>query len=206
MIAPQSSTERILLLARHGETEWNREGRWQGQTDVPLNDAGRVQAEALAHLLRPLAPRLAVASDLSRAFETASIVASRLALPTPASRPDLRERSYGVFEGLTRDECEIHYPADWAEWKSGRLPDPPGAEPRQEVGRRVRAALEAVVEAAGSDPRPVLVVSHGGSIRAFLLVALALEVPPIPNGGAWEVRWSAGEFFGAQRVESSPGR
>ena len=91
---------RIIYLSRHGETDWNAEGRWQGHTDKPLNDNGRGQARALAESLRRTGLAGVVSSDLLRARETAEIVAAALGLTIDYFDPDLRERTIGVFEGL----------------------------------------------------------------------------------------------------------
>lgn len=194
------SGERVLLLARHGETDWNREGRWQGATDIPLNDMGRSQAEDLAERLRPLAPFRAWSSDLARARETAAIAAARLGLDEPEVHAGLRERAYGDFEGLSREECASRYPAAWEAWLSGGLPDPPGSEPRSSAAARVAQALDAIAVASADGGRPVLVVSHGGVIRSFLRFVLSLEASPVPNGGVWRVRWVDGAFAGAEEL------
>src|SRR3954471_15381320 len=102
--------QRVLFLARHGETAWNLEQRWQGQTDVTLNDAGRAQAAALAARLAAHRITRIVASDLSRARETAEIIARGLGIDGVLLDAGLRERGYGIFEGLTRGECEAQHP------------------------------------------------------------------------------------------------
>src|SRR5579883_2314353 len=96
----------LFYLARHGQTDWNAEGRWQRWTDVPLNATGRAQARVLASVVQSLGIGGVVSSDLTRAKETAHIVAEALAVPFVGADPDLRERGFGVFEGLTRQECE----------------------------------------------------------------------------------------------------
>src|SRR5580698_2711061 len=97
---------RLVFLARHGETDWNVAGRWQGHTDVPLNANGRAQALSVAEALRGAGLSGVVSSDLSRARETAKIVGESLGVEVAYLDADLRERTFGVFEGLTRDECE----------------------------------------------------------------------------------------------------
>lgn len=185
---------RTLILARHGETDWNLAGRWQGATDVPLNATGREQARALAARVQALEPCAVVASDLGRALETARIVAAELGLPGPLADRALRERSYGVFEGLTRAECEACHPDAWEAFTRGV--DPPGSEPRAAVGRRmIEAVTRLVIEHAGR----VLVVSHGGSLRAFFEHATGVRVPPLGNAALYEVRWS-GERFSDPRI------
>lgn len=136
-----------LLLVRHGETDWNAEHRWQGHTDVPLNDRGRAQARRLAEELAAQAPAAVYASDLSRAVETAEIVARRLGLDV-VTDPDLREMNVGSWEGLTRDEIE------------GRVWD---GEPREAHAARVLAAIGRIAERHPWER--VLVVAHGGCLR-----------------------------------------
>ena len=98
-----------ILLARHGETEWNREGRWQGWADPPLNDAGRAQARTLAEELRTIPFDAVYASDLRRARETAVIVAAPHAVPV-LTDAGLREIDVGSWSGLTRREIEERFP------------------------------------------------------------------------------------------------
>jgi probable phosphoglycerate mutase len=192
--------ERVLLLARHGETDWNREGRWQGNADIPLNERGRAQAGELAERLRPFAPIRAFASDLRRAAETARIAALRLGLDPPELVAGLRERSYGVWEGRTKTECERDFPGAWALWLAGQPPEPPGSEPRELSGARVAAALGSIALANDFGGRPAFVVSHGGVLRAFLLRAFGIQAPPLGNGALWEVRWNEGAFRTARPV------
>ncbi len=182
-----------ILLARHGETEWNRIGRWQGATDVPLNDAGREQAVALADRLRGVRLAGVASSDLVRAVETATLVAHALGVSWLGAHVDLRERSYGVFEGLTRDECATQYPEVWARHRPGDLLEPPGAEPRGAVETRMTRGLAAVVSSHAHE-HPVLVVSHGGSIRTFLATIDGVLVPPMTNGECYRVHHARERF------------
>jgi probable phosphoglycerate mutase len=108
---------RRILLARHGETAWNALGRLQGHTDIPLNETGRAQARALADGVAAAGIAAVVTSDLARARETGEIVAAALGLAAPVIEPGLRERRFGVFEGLTRDECATHHPEAWRAWE-----------------------------------------------------------------------------------------
>ena len=117
---------RVLYLARHGETYWNREGRWQGHTDVALNDEGRAQARALGALLRGRDVGRIHSSDLRRAHETATIAAGLLGVDGLVVDRDLRERSFGVFEGLTRDDCAARFPKAWAAYRADASCVPPG--------------------------------------------------------------------------------
>jgi probable phosphoglycerate mutase len=145
-----------IYLARHGETDWNAAGRWQGHTDVPLNVTGVAQALALARRLHALGVSIAsvVASDLTRARATAETVARSLDLELAYTDPDLRERRFGVFEGLTRAEVLERYPAEWAVYAADPRTAPPGGEPQEALVARVRAALLRVAERASSFARP----------------------------------------------------
>jgi 2,3-bisphosphoglycerate-dependent phosphoglycerate mutase len=145
-----------IILARHGETDWNRERRWQGHSDRPLNTTGREQAEALAAQLVGEPISAVYSSDLIRAHETARIVARRLGLDVVAV-PGLRERRFGSWEGLQDVDVERRFPGAHG---------PPDGETRQEMLRRVLESLEAI--AASHPELTVLVVSHGGPIKAAL--------------------------------------
>jgi 2,3-bisphosphoglycerate-dependent phosphoglycerate mutase len=143
-----------FLLARHGETDWNREFRIQGSSDVELNDLGREQARALADELADVELDAIYASDLSRARATAEAVAATKDLPVKLD-PRLRERAFGSWEGLTREDIEERFRPD----------DRPDGETNEEVRARVLAAIE---EIAARHPREqVLVVSHGGALNAL---------------------------------------
>ena len=140
-----------LLLWRHGLTAWNAEGRIQGQTDAELADEGVRQAEKAAELLAALGPAAIVSSDLSRARDTAEVLATRTGLPL---RTDvrLRERHWGDWQGHTHAELAVSDPALYAAWRDGERIEVPGAESNETVG-----ADDVVV-----------VVSHGGAIRHSL--------------------------------------
>jgi probable phosphoglycerate mutase len=168
---------RRILLARHGETDWNALGRMQGHTDIPLNEAGRAQARALAASIADARIAAVVTSDLLRARETAEIVAAALGLGAPVIEPGLRERRFGVFEGLTRDEIAARHPEAWQAWQA-RTGAPPGAEPRAQAIARMAEALTRLAAAEGG---PTLVVSHGGVMRLWLWDILGEDVPMIAN-------------------------
>lgn len=189
---------RVLYVARHGETDWNVAGRWQGHTDVPLNSMGRLQAKALADRLRTLPLRAAVASDLSRAQETALIVAGALGFGVPYVDPGLRERSFGPFEGLTRAECASRYPEAWSAWEKNRVP-PGDAETLETLTSRVVTAAERAAREAATDAEGALVVTHGGALRA-LVAAITGEMPAfVQNGDVWRLDW-ADRFVDAQQL------
>jgi broad specificity phosphatase PhoE len=156
-----------LILVRHGETIWNAEHRLQGQTDIPLNDAGRRQAHQLAARLAEETIDAVISSDLQRAMETALIVAGPHQL-TVQSDPRLRQSHRGKWEGLTYAEIARLYP------DSAHNSTPPDGEPAESVYARVRSWLDAARrDHAG---QTVLAVSHGQILR--ILIALALEIDP----------------------------
>jgi broad specificity phosphatase PhoE len=158
-----------LYLARHGRTAWNHARRFQGLTDVPLDDVGRAQALALADVLRGRIEAV-IGSDLLRASETARIIANALELPLLALDPDLRERGYGIFEGLTREECVAHHPLEWAEREVNRNFLAPGGETHAAVVARMQRGLERAVASLIGRYESALVVGHGSSLRMFLEV------------------------------------
>lgn len=158
-----------VALVRHGETEWNVHGRLQGSSDVPLNDTGRAQAHEAGLRLAERHWDLIVTSPLSRASETASIIGGQLGLDTPAEYADLVERHYGEAEGLTDWEAYHEWPHGWY----------PGLEPRSSVAER---GLRAVADLASEHPESsVVVVTHGGVIRAILDVVHTRRSPRILN-------------------------
>jgi probable phosphoglycerate mutase len=171
---------RTVYLARHGETSWNREGRWQGHTDIALNDAGRAQARALGELLRGRDIGRIHTSDLLRAKETAQAVAAVLGVADLVVDRALRERSFGIFEGLTRKECELRHPEHWAGYRADPARVPPGAESQAALADRMHEAVLRAVSAS-HDAAPILVVSHGGSIRALIARATGTMPPPLEN-------------------------
>lgn len=165
-----------VVLWRHGQTEWNAEGRFQGQTDVPLDTVGRAQARRAAPLLARLGPSLLVSSDLSRASETAQALADVTGLDVHLDE-DLRETNGGAFQGLTGAEIRDRYPADWAAWAGGdpQHRNPGGGESRTDVAARMLEAVLRAAEAAG-DGLAVL-ATHGGAARLAVaqLIGLPLE-------------------------------
>jgi broad specificity phosphatase PhoE len=172
-----------LLLVRHGETDWNRDGRWQGHSDTQLNDVGRKQAARLAAALHGV--DVVYSSDLSRARETAEILAARLELPVHVDAR-LRERSFGTWEGKTGPEIEADFADAHARWLAGEGPGADDAEPFEAFAARVHAFLAEAIERHPDET--VLVVAHGGSIRVIHALARGLDyvrdhrsIPGVPN-------------------------
>jgi broad specificity phosphatase PhoE len=157
-----------ILLARHGETDWNLERRVQGHSDRPLNESGRAQALALADRLSTESLDAVYSSDLARARETAAVIAARHGLDV-IETSDLREKDFGSWEGMTDTEIFARFPnAHRGEWGDG--------ESRDELADRVVAALKEI--AAAHLGGRVLVVTHGGPMRAALTQAGG-ELPPL---------------------------
>jgi broad specificity phosphatase PhoE len=181
-----------LYLVRHGQTDWNVEGRYQGQSDLPLNAAGRAQVERLSQELAEVPFCAAYSSDLSRARETARLLAAPRGIAVYLD-PRLREISLGVWEGQLVTEIARQYPEAWAE----RRRDPararaPGGESVAEVGVRVGEAADAIASAHPAGP--VLVVSHGLALATLLCLArqrpLAEAYQTIPdNSHPQVVNW-----------------
>jgi broad specificity phosphatase PhoE len=163
-----------ILLARHGETDWNRDLRWQGHSDRPLNDRGREQAKVLADSLAATSLAALYSSDLRRASETAAIVAARLGLPVTLD-PRLREIDVGSWEGFTRAELVATAPEAVARWEEHGVHGWEGGETHEEMLARVRAAIGAIAD--HHDGEEVLVVAHGGPIRALKALAAGLDYP-----------------------------
>jgi broad specificity phosphatase PhoE len=161
-----------ILLARHGESDWNRDGRWQGHADRPLTERGRRQAQELARHLAHVDLDAIYSSDLRRAQESAEIVGRAKGLDVKTI-PALREVDVGSWSGLTRTEAEQRYPEAYPRWIAGEEGWDDG-ETYDELSNRV---LDAVQRIAADHPEErVLVVAHGGSIRAVHAAALGVDV------------------------------
>jgi broad specificity phosphatase PhoE len=158
-----------MLVVRHGESVWNVEGRWSGQADPPLTQAGLKAAEALAAELRGLRFDAAASSDLARARHTAEILSHELRLPSPRLNPGLRERDMGWLEGRTRGEIEEKWPGWTERWRREEAQEVPDGERRDDFDRRVITALREVAGngADGSAAERVVVVAHAGTLRAL---------------------------------------
>ena len=173
------------FLVRHGQTEWNRVGRAQGQSDPPLNREGREQAEAVAVRLAPVSFEAAYSSDLRRAADTALPVMRGRDAPI-GHRRDLREKDFGEWEGITYEELERRYPDMLAELFDERPAfAPPGGESDLELfDRAADAAARIAGRHSGTDGN-ILVVSHGGTLRAMMVWMLGLPVESM-----WRLRLS----------------
>jgi broad specificity phosphatase PhoE len=161
-----------LLLARHGQSDWNAERRWQGHADRPLSERGRSQAEALAQRLADVDLDAIYSSDLRRTRDTAAVVAETKGLEV-VELPDLREVDVGSWSGLTRAEARERFPEAYARWLDGG----PGWTDGETYEDMMARVLRGVWQIAGSHPAGrVLVVSHGGPIRAIHASALGMDV------------------------------
>jgi len=165
-----------ILLARHGETEWNREVRFQGHADPPLNETGRAQAVQLAEQLAGESIDAVYSSDLRRASETAEIVGGQLGLPVE-QEPGLREIDVGSWQGLTKAEID------------GR---PWDGETYEQHSERVLRALRGI--AARHPGGQVLVVTHGGSLRRVQQAVLGEPLPVVEHCTIWTCSYESTEL------------
>jgi broad specificity phosphatase PhoE len=186
-----------VYLARHGESDWNVERRWQGHADRPLTERGLCQAQELAERLAGVRLDAVYASDLRRAWETAAAVAHPRGLPV-VRVPELREVDVGSWGGLTRDECEYRFPAEFRRWREGGAGWEDG-ESYDDMSARILAAVRTI--AADHPEGTVLVVSHGGPIRAVHAEALGVDIathrrtgPVEPNARLSAVSIEGGRF------------
>lgn len=188
-----------MLWLRHGRTAWNHAGRAQGHAQVPLDEVGRAQAAEVAPLVAAYRPVCIVASDLSRAVETASYVAAACALPVSY---DERLREFAVGDnrmGLTTVEYADRFPEEYAHWRAGRMAAIPGRETTEQVVGRFVPAVEE--HAAGLRPGECgVVVSHGAALRVGLGAFLGWPDELLPsiagldNCGWIELEESASSF------------
>lgn len=176
-----------LVMVRHGQTDWNLRRRIQGVTDIPLNETGRLQALEAAKRLEDRHWDGVYASPLSRAWETASIIAQQLSLPHPVPLAAIAERNFGEGEGLTGEEVLERFP------DGVRVP---GRETRDQVAARVAPALQGL--ATEHPGKTLIVVTHGGVIGTMLRYvsngALPLPGEMITNGSAHEFGFRDGEL------------
>jgi len=166
-----------FILVRHGESVWNSERRIQGSLDPELSPRGRRQTDLLVSHLRPhLTPAVAAiyTSPLRRAAQTSDQIAATYGIPV-VHEPDLREMSLGKWEGMTVVEIQATYPGCYEQWLEDPLAFPaPGGEDLRSFERRVVGVLERMRDA--HPKADLIVVSHGGVIKALLCFALGLDV------------------------------
>ena len=163
-----------LFIVRHGETVWNREGRIQGHTDVDLSERGRQQARLLAQRLKSVPLDSAYASDLCRASDTAAEILKGRDVPLYPT-PRLREYHKGAFEGLTEAELRARYPGEYPGYVAKDLDyAPDGGESTRGVSARMTAVINEIKERHLGDN--VLVVGHGGSLRAAMMALLGMPM------------------------------
>lgn len=160
-----------LILVRHGETAWNGQRRLQGQQDIGLSQDGRRQVAALARTVAHLAPGYVVTSSLCRTRETAEV----LGVEPDVCDPRLNEAYLGDWEGRYSAQIKEEDAAEYTEWRAGRF-HPPGAESFGELTDRVVAGVDTAVRRAREGGHgTLLVVTHGGPVRAFLGAAVGLD-------------------------------
>jgi probable phosphoglycerate mutase len=190
----EGMTSTTFALVRHGQTDWNAQRRLQGATDIPLNDVGRGQARDAVAVLSAYEWDAIVSSPLSRAVETADLIAAGLGLGVARRVPELAERSFGPAEGLQAGP----------ELDALRIPNGfRGAESEDEAAGRGLAALEALAEEFRG--RRVLAVAHGTLLRVSLSRAIGRTLESIDNAvlnlahhhavDGWEL-----EYFNGERV------
>jgi probable phosphoglycerate mutase len=169
-----------ILLVRHGETTWNREGRYQGRTDIPLSDTGQAQVRALGERLKNVPIAIAYASPLSRAKNTAEAILAGRTTPL-CVEAGLLEISHGEWEGKLASDVEISHAEMFGVWRTrpGRTsPAGPGAETLGDVESRAWAVLEKICDGLGSDDT-ALVAAHDAVNRVILCRVLGLPLERI---------------------------
>ena len=193
-----------LLFIRHGETDWNRQQRFQGQIDVPLNATGRAQAELLATRLAPERYDAFFTSDLQRARETAAPLAAAWG-QEPEVVPGLREQSFGVWEGLDVPTIKDRYGAMWQDWLQHHGDFAlPGGESLRQFHTRVLAAVQQIAHAALG--QRLAIVTHGGVLDMLWRSAHGLSLDglracEIPNTGLNRLRWVQCEGKGTLHID-----
>lgn len=162
----------IIIMVRHGQTDWNFEKRYQGHRDIPLNQTGRQQARELALMLQNQPIEAIYSSDLIRARETAEIIAQPLSLSVNLD-PRLREMSFGLWEGQTFTEIYRDYPDQFEEWfrNTGDFAVPGG----ESVNLLLERFQTFLMEISARHTGTVLLLTHGGVIRSFLFSILGQD-------------------------------
>lgn len=202
---------RRVILWRHGRTHYNLEERFQGQLDTPLDEIGKDQAVAGARVLSWLRPARLVTSDLARATQTAAALQRLCVLPA-IEDPRLREHDVGQWANLTRDEVAARFPSAYGAWRTGACPND-WEQPRDLARRALAGVTTALADLAEGET--LIVVSHGGTIRAVIGSLLGFEaeewwkLSPLDNAH-WAVLeetshgWALAEYnVGAQHVRDA---
>jgi broad specificity phosphatase PhoE len=181
-----------LILVRHGQTAYNAEVRFMGQLDIPLDEIGRVQAQAVAKRLSGERPAAMYSSGLSRAFDTATAI--QAAMPAHLElRIDgrLTEGDFGEWQGKTYDSLKLHDTERLARWEADRLKvAPPEGETLRQIAERVKAAYDDILDE--NEGKTIIVVAHGGSLQ--VLIALALDLPVEHYWQLWVTNASVSEL------------
>lgn len=166
-----------IIIIRHGETEWNQTGRFQGHSDVPLSETGRAQAEALGRNLALDHVDAIYASDLTRAIETAAPLAARFGL-TVTPDPLLRELNFGAWEGRSFSDVNAENPNAMKQfYNDPEYADIPDSEPFPDFQKRVAGRVREIAELHRG--KRIVIVSHGASIRILLADILAMPIRSI---------------------------
>ena len=184
-----------LLLVRHGQTAYNAEVRFMGQLDIPLDEIGRIQAQAVARRLSGERPAAIYCSGLSRAYDTATAIQSAI-----ASHPELRidgrltEGHFGQWQGKTYDSLKVHDAERLRKWEEDRRHvAPPDGESLAAIAERVQAAYSDIC--AEARDRAVIIVGHGGSLQVLITLALGL---PLEN--YWQL-WVSNASVSELRID-----
>ncbi len=179
-----------LILVRHGETDWNVEGRYQGQADPPLNERGREQARKAASEIAGLRPDVIYSSPLRRAWETAQIIAEAAGIPRAIPDPRLKEIAQGAWEGMLVTDIQRQFPEEFRLWQEHPWElEIPGRESLRDLEKRVMEAVNDIL--AKHRGQKIVIVSHKQPIAIIKIHFQGIprekiwEILP-PNGG-WEI-------------------
>jgi phosphoserine phosphatase len=184
---PPNQGPRFLLI-RHGETDWNRAGKFQGQIDVPLNDHGRKQASLAAEFLKTIQIDFGFTSSMLRPKETAEIVLTEHPHLTLYEDADLREIGHGLWEGKFEAEIKAEYPGELERWQSHpESVQMPEGENLQDVWTRATAAWQRILAQVGNDPKTGIVVAHDATNKVLLCYLLGLGLADI-----WKIKQGNG--------------
>lgn len=200
------SKQKKIYLLRHGQTDWNKEGRIQGHLEVPLNEVGREESRRLMPVLERLGVEKVLSSDLSRAIETARLAAPKLGHLTDAR---LRETHLGVLQGKTRDEIHAEHGDEiWERLRSFPLQDSDVMNLGTESGSQVFSRTEkAILDFVSKHEFQVAaIVTHGGVLRnLFRFLKITEIIPhPIPNAALFPFSWSETSPTALKYLETNP--